>query len=468
MAQYCREKSAQSAFDAGGYGFALLIAASNLIDHRARLHVGPLSVPAFLWGGLVAAAGGGKSPIMNATMKFAKSINDELVRVSRQQLAAFINSTVGMKKAEVEAALIHKPSWKQLIASDTTVEALGDLLKDNPSGLLLHFDELTEFVGRMDAYNGGSGKDRGAYLQAFDGGSKTINRKSSIMPLVVENFSVGVLAGVQPEKLAELFKKPGGADGLFQRFLVYALPPAGSAAYNASIGTFTEVNCQQIFDHLHEWSAAGSLKSVSVNPSILPLMERYHNQMRIVAQRTGASRLAEHFDKFPGFLARILFALHCIECAANGRFSSVVTEETFNRALAIARVLYRHSEAVYEALGQHSGGSAHLMKAVCEAILSKRWDRFKWGDLTRYATNWNGADERQAQGAIDLLIELDWVREVVPERVAGRPGRRSVGVFVVNPMVHERFSEQAQRIAQERAARYAAVQGVTLSRPPPP
>jgi hypothetical protein len=455
MALYCREKSAQSAFDAGGYGFALLIAASNLIDHRARLNVGPLSVPAFLWGGLVAAAGGGKSPIMNATMKFAKSINDELVRVSEQQRAAFINTIAAMNKTE--AALTQKPSWKQLIASDTTVEALGDLLKDNPNGMLLHFDELTEFVGRMDAYNGGSGKDRGAYLQAFDGGSKTINRKSSIMPLVVKNFSVGVLAGVQPEKLAELFKKPGGADGLFQRFLVYALPPAGSAAYNASIGTFTEVNCQQIFDHLHEWSAAGALKSVSVNPSILPLMERYHNQMRIVAQRTGASRLAEHLDKFPGFLARILFALHCIECAAAGQFRAVVTEETFNRALAIARVLYRHSEAVYEGLGQHSGGSSDLMRTACEAILSKNWSKFKRGDLTRDATNWKGADHRQADGAIDLLIELGWVREVTPQRAPGQPGRRSAGVFQVNPLVHERFAEQSRRIVQERAARYAAI-----------
>lgn len=462
MADYCHELSAQSGFDAGGYGFALLVAASNLIDHRARLSIGPLNVPAFLWGGLVASAGAGKSPIMGAAMKFAHRVNDDLVHASLQEREAFLKSAAGMKPKDLEA--LDQPPWKQLIASDTTIEALGVLLKDNPTGLLLAYDELSEFVGRMDAYNGGTGKDRGTYLQAFDGGSKTINRKSSLVPLVVENFSVGVLAGVQPEKLAEMFKKSGGADGLFQRFIVYALPRPGDVDYAASLGTFTEANCGQIFQRLHEWSRSGLISSLSVAPAVLPLMENYHQNIRIIAQRTASSRLAEHYDKFPGFLARILFALHCMECAAHGRFSAVVSVETFNRAHAIAHVLYRHSEAVYEALGQQGAGSSKLMKSACEAILSKGWTQFKWGDLTRNATGWQEADDRQAQGAIDLLIEFDWLREVMPEKVPGRPGRRSAGIFEVNGLVHERFMEQSQRIVKERAARHAAIQEVAAIR----
>jgi len=462
MADYCHELSAQSGFDAGGYGFAMLVAASNLIDHRARLSIGPLNVPAFLWGGLVASAGAGKSPIMSAAMKFAHRVNDDLVRASLQKREAFIKECTGMTPKEI--ALLDQPPWKQLIASDTTIEALGVLLKDNPTGLLLAYDELSEFVGRMDAYNGGTGKDRGTYLQAFDGGSKTINRKSSIVPLVVENFSVGVLAGVQPEKLAEMFKKSGGADGLFQRFIVYALPRPGDVNYVASLGTFTETNCGQVFERLYEWSRNGLIAKLTVDAAVLPLMENYHRHVRIIAQRTPSSRLAEHYDKFPGFLARILFALHCMECAARGRFSAVVTAETFNRAHAIAHVLYRHSEAVYEALGQEGAGSSKLMKAACEAILTKGWTQFKWGDLTRNATGWQEADDRQAHGAIDLLIEFDWLREVMPERVPGRPGRRSVGVFEVNGLVHKRFVEQSQRIVRERAARYAAIQEVAAIR----
>ena len=462
MAVYCHELSAQSGFDAGGYGFALLVAASNLIDHRARLSIGPLNVPAFLWGGLVASAGAGKSPIMSAAMKFAHRVNDDLVHASLQEREAFLKRVAGMKQKEMEA--LDQPPWKQLIASDTTIEALGVLLKDNPTGLLLAYDELSEFVGRMDAYNGGTGKDRGSYLQAFDGGSKTINRKSSIVPLVVENFSVGVLAGVQPEKLAEMFTKAGGADGLFQRFIVYALPRPGDVNYAVSLGTFTETNCGQIFDRLHEWSKSGVISQFMVEPAVLPLMENYHRQIRIISQRTASSRLAEHYDKFPGFLARILFALHCMECAARGRFSAVVTVETFNRAHAVAHVLYRHSESVYEALGQQGAGSSKLMRAACEAILSKGWTKFKWGDLTRNATGWKEADDRQAHGAIDLLIEFDWLCEVMPERVPGRPGRRSAGVFVVNPLVHELFVEQSQRIVRERAARYAAIQEVAAIR----
>ena len=61
---FCKEYSDQSGFDAGGYGFAFLVAASSMIDHRLKLNVGPLHIPAFLWGNLVGAAGTGKSPMI--------------------------------------------------------------------------------------------------------------------------------------------------------------------------------------------------------------------------------------------------------------------------------------------------------------------------------------------------------------------------------------------------------------------
>jgi hypothetical protein len=459
LAKYCHEKSAQTGFDAGGYGFALLVAASNLIDHRARLQLGPLSAPPFLWGAFVASAGAGKSPVLGAALQFARRVNDELLSASIQERDAFASKTAGMSVKVREQEAIASPPWRQLMASDTTVEALTELLRDNPSGIFLAFDELAEFIGRMDAYNGGTGKDRATYLQAYDGGPWTTNRKGA-PPLHCENFSVGVLTGVQPGRLAEMFRK-GGADGLLQRFLVYALPRAGRVNYATPLGTFTEFNCGQVFNQLHEWSTGDWMKILTVEPAVLPLMEEYHQNMRVVAERTASDRLGEHIDKFPGFLARILLALHCIECAAQGRFKPEVNVQTFNRALAIVRVLYFHSEAVYKAQG---GASYKLMESACEAILSKGWTAFKWGDLTRNATGWQDADDRQLHGAVDLLIELGWVRQIVPTKVPGRPGRRSNGSFVVNPAAHSCFEERSSRIVKERAARHAAIQAVAATR----
>lgn len=54
--RFCSEKSAQSGFDPGGYAFCLLIAAGCTVDHRVRMDVGPMKVPAFTWGALVVDA----------------------------------------------------------------------------------------------------------------------------------------------------------------------------------------------------------------------------------------------------------------------------------------------------------------------------------------------------------------------------------------------------------------------------
>jgi hypothetical protein len=187
--------------------------------------------------------------------------------------------------------------------------------------------------------------------------------------------------------------------------------------------------------------------------------------MRTIAQRTPARRFAEHLEKFPGFSHRVMFALHLIEAAATGGDPrKMISAATVGRALEIMRCLYRHSEAVYRTLDQGAGAVQTLAENAAEAILAKRWEHFTRGDLTRDATGWRGADNRDADGAIDLLIEIGWLRDVTPSAGAHRRGRKSLGRFTVNPAVHDRFCERAERIKRERADRYAALQAAAAAR----
>ena len=463
FATLCRELSAQSGFDVGGYAFSLLVTASSLIDHRKKLKAGPLVVPPFLWGGLVANSGGGKSPILSSVMSKVRAIDEVMVKNSSQELAQWKTQC---EMSGSNAPRPPKPLWRQLIANDITVEALVTLLRDNPSGVLLAHDELTEFIGRMDAYSGsGAGsKDRGVYLRAFDGGNLTVNRQST-GNLVVPNFSVGIITGIQPEMLAALFKKSsGGADGLYQRLLVYAMQPAGAVNYSVIPTGAARANADKILQILRDQTETEGFSDVELCTVALPLMEKYHQQARTMAQRTGANRLAEHLDKFPGFLARMTFALHCIECAERGVFVAVVSVDTFQRAKQIMTCLYHHSVAVYAVLDSQAGEISRLAKSACEAILSKGWAEVKRGDLTRHATHWQGADDRTGESAIDFLIELGWLHDVTPATEPGKRGRRSRGLFVVNPLVPQRFQKHAERIRSERELRWVAIQEIAAQR----
>jgi hypothetical protein len=459
---YCEEKSAQSGFDPGGYAFCLLITAANTIDHRAKLNLGPFKVPAFLWGGIVGDSGQGKSPVIKTSTFAADDINTATVKESIRLLRKWENA---VKRAAIDktdkADSPPKPEWKQRHATDLTTEALAQLLGDNPEGVNLYFDEITEFIGRMDAYSGkDGGKDRGVYLRSYDGGQVSINRVSRT-PLVVEDFSVGILAGIQPEKLAQLFKKSGGgSDGLYQRFLMYCLRPAGEVDYMAHNDPLAASSVSSIFKTLDGYTGF----QVELSNDAKRMMMDYHNSIRKLAQRTSAQRFGEHLDKFPGMLGRISFSLHLIDAAANETDPRrLLKPETMDKGMKLMGVLYRHSEAVYRVLDMQTDDIRKLVVSTAEAALAKEWSTFKRGDLTRDATYWQQADNHQAEAAIDNLIELGWIVDITPATVPGKRGRRSDGVFSVNPLVHKQFQNHAARIKQARTERYAALKNVTIS-----
>jgi hypothetical protein len=456
---FCTEKSAQSGFEMGGYGYCLLIAAANTLDHRHKLNIGPFRVPAYNWGGLVADSGGGKSPVINATTYPAEKINSVLIRQSKEARARWVTAVKEAQNKKEDPP--PRPPWKQRHAIDTTTEALAQLLADNPEGVNMFHHEITEFLGRMDAYAGrDSGKDRGVFLRAYDGGEITINRATK-PPLVVDDFSVGILAGIQPEVLAQKFKQAGaGADGLYQRFTMYCLAPAGLVNYMATEKAFTEINVKAIFDKLHGWHSDKPWL-VELGQEAKLAMQDYHNHVRTLAQRTSAKRFAEHLDKFPGMLGRFAFALHVIEAAANDTDPlQYLKPETMQKARRLMGVLYRHSESVYRILDQEAGQVRALVRSAAEAVLSKGWQTFNRGDLTRNATYWQGADNREAESALDYLIELGWIMDITPPTEPGKRGRRSAGRFFVNPQVHERFSEHAERIREARSERFKAIKQV--------
>lgn len=453
------EKSAQSGFDVGAYAFGLLVAAGNTIDHRSRLDMGIFRSPAFMWGGMVGASGGGKSPLLSAIKEAPDNIERERVEQSQHDQARWEQLRKQAMQDKVEPP--QEPAWRQRHVLDTTVEALGKLLVSNPEGVNYYHEEITEFIGRMDAYSGkDGGKDRGTFLRAYDGGTVTINRASSRTPLVVPHFSVGILAGIQPEVLAHKFKAPGsGADGLYQRFLPYCIKDAGVVDYDAYVGDRTRTAVLSLFQSLDGMSGP---VSVAASREAKVAMQDFHNNVRTLGNRTPARRFSEHLDKYPGFLARVALTLHVIEAVENGTDPQrMLTGDTMQKAISVLGVLYRHSEALYAELDQASGTVRELAQSAAEAILSKGWSEFYRGDLTRDATHWQKSEDREGEPAIDLLIELGWIADITPPAMPGKRGRRSAGKYLVNPAVPHRFAVKAERVVEARAERFNAIQSIT-------
>lgn len=135
-----------------------------------------------------------------------------------------LGEALGELKQEVREARVTE---RRYYTQDPTTEKLGELLRDNPRGLLVLRDELAGWLRTLD--KPGREGDREFYLESWDGkGSYTVDRiKRGTVHIPCHTISV--FGGTQPGKLrayiaAATDPEGAGADGLLQRFQILVWP----------------------------------------------------------------------------------------------------------------------------------------------------------------------------------------------------------------------------------------------------
>jgi Protein of unknown function (DUF3987) len=101
----------------------------------------------------------------------------------------------------------------RLQVSDGTIERLAGLLHARPQGMLFLRDELAALFSNMSRYSGG--EDNGFWLEAWNGGPYVVERMNRSQR--IDNLLIGVVGGMQPDKLARSFE--GDQDGMYARVL---------------------------------------------------------------------------------------------------------------------------------------------------------------------------------------------------------------------------------------------------------
>jgi len=114
-----------------------------------------------------------------------------------------------------------KPILQRIVTSDSTVEALCELLADNPRGMLLKRDELIGWGRGMDMYRKGKGTDRQFYLSALSHAPYTLDRKSNKdkLPINIPRPFLCVLGCLTPDMLSEFSDEQGRDDGFVDRVM---------------------------------------------------------------------------------------------------------------------------------------------------------------------------------------------------------------------------------------------------------
>src|SRR5439155_13579805 len=115
----------------------------------------------------------------------------------------------------------------------TTIEALGELLQDNPHGLFVARDELDAWFKSFTRYKGrGGGTDRPQWLELHRAGTLRIDRLTRDRPrLAVRRAAVSLTGTIQPSVLRDALDIDALLAGLGARFLL-AMPPDNRRVWN--------------------------------------------------------------------------------------------------------------------------------------------------------------------------------------------------------------------------------------------
>ena len=450
--RFARIQAEQMGADAGGLAqCALTVCAAAIPDSiqlQVKRHDSSWKQSARLWTAVVGLPSAKKSPILKAAMRPLRSIDAEMRRRHKAEFATYERLPPDERKSEP------KPVLRQHVVEDTTVEALAVVASENEEGVLCCRDELSAWFGSMEKYSGAKGQaaDRGVYLQAYDGGPYGINRISR-GAIFVDNLSVNLLGGIQPDAIRRV-TKDAPDDGLVQRLTPIVLGPSAvgkdepapdvASEYDALVRrliglTFSPFNPEPLtFDDGAQ--------------EVRRRLEVRHHELGCT--ETISRKLASHLGKYDGMFARLCVVFHCIENAKAGGLPAVITTDTAERVAAFLHdFLLPHAIAFYTSvlgLTDHDDlvvDVAGYILAHKTTVLTHR--NFKRGSTAMKPLNWE-----QIRRLMETLEALGWGESASNGKPNASPK------LLVNQRVHAVFAEKASAEKARRAEISKTIAGV--------
>lgn len=421
-----------------------------------------------VWSALVGPPSALKSPALREALRPLKALQLAADEVSKEEAALYeveIESYKLRKDAKKKAAakalaksleadidLSSEPPPDPPVArvywtSDATAERLGELLAENPNGLLIERDELSSLLTSLEDERHAIA--RGLYLSGWSGKEgyrfDRIMRGTTTLP----KFAVSMVGGIQPGPLARYVRGAYSgerADGLLQRFQLIVWPDPQPFVYvdRHPLATAKEEAAElfkraDTFDPMSIGMCDAYAKEsdppfVRLDPEAQALFTEWYTafmQERREIEISGAESapVSAHFGKFPGLLAKLALIMHI----ADEPDAKAVSARSLLKALGWIKYLTPHALRVYHAIESPETTAGELLLArIRQDALPKK---FKPKDI--YRKGWHGLSDKDAvRAACRLLDDYGWLVEVPADaRDMSKGGRPADPTYAVSPKV---------------------------------
>lgn len=423
------------------------------------------TITANLWGAMVGDPSSGKSPALSAALsplrrlerladesfEDAKRSHEFTALESRARRDALKDK---LKKAarggqDTEALRLEyladeepeEPVKRRYMANDTTVEALGILLNNNPRGILVSRDELTGWFRQLEKF--GHESDRAFYLEAWNGKDGFRYDRVGRGELAIGSACVSIIGGIQPSKLRGMLDsvRDGGHDndGLLQRFQLTVYPDLPTGAYR-SIDRAPKLEAERRVFDIFEYLA-------NVEPGVIADQEGdsgphflrfddeaqkffygWHVEIMNRSRALGDSLMGSHLAKFPKLMPSLALLFHLVSVADSKSNGGGVSLEAAEMAAAWCEFLESHAKRVYGMAAANEFARAdelvkHIKAGDLPSPFRAREVRLKGWHLL--------SEPEHVLEALEVAEEFGWIQGV--EKEAGKFGGRPTVEYIVHP-----------------------------------
>jgi hypothetical protein len=342
------------------------------------------------------------------------------------------------------AARPEEPKMSQILAADTTREALVVLLEDNPRGLLVQRDELAGWACGLNQYKQ-KGDDRQFWLTLWSGAEILVNRaKDRGRPTAyITNPMLSIVGCLPPSVLGLLQDEREHQEDGFVHRILFAWPDRVPLRWTNTVPHPDAVKAyKDLFEALFKLDLPLDDGTKEPRPRLLKwtaggLKAWAEHVGRIAADLNDPEfpdSLRGPWAKLEGYGARLALVLHVCRFVTGETTNKNVDEISMRNAAKLIAYFQSHARRVYPLLGSASAARlAKDMEAVLGWVRRRGANSFTWNQCYRDLSGRFETAERLEE-VLRALADRNLVREKPQER-KGDTGRRPKPAYEVNPTV---------------------------------
>lgn len=457
---------------------AAVVALGSIIGARCAIKPKALDnwmIVPNLWGGIVGAPSVKKSPAWGAALMpldrlvakareahdaaVADYENEQVVFEARADAIEARIKEAAKKPSKGDPADIAKelrshrdqapeePTARRYKTNDTTVEKLGELLRENSAGLLVMRDELVGLISTWDRE--GREGERAFFLESWNGNQGFDTDRIGRGHISIPNVCLSIFGGIQPDKLTiylEMAAHTLANDGMLQRFQLLVYPDCEPWEYrDRPPDKIARDTAFAVFERLAEFDPAAFGASPPDEFAKFPhfqftteaqsvFIEWSEDLHRCRMPGEDEPIIQQHLAKYDKLFPALALVFHLVDCVSKG-LAGPVSKEAAVRAAAWCEYLEAHARRCYGLLKDDGLRAAQALASKLER--GALADGFTLRDVRR--NQWRSLTAPEAiQGALDWLEDENWIHSECTGGTGPGGGRRTARYYLNRNVSGER------------------------------